>query len=188
MRPSTHSAICAEIQQEHLKRETRWLAERHQLLEQLAAAQREVIDLRAGAHVAGAAGVVEEDLMTKIQAFGLACYMGVPGADQIAMQDEIRAAIRSSLSVWRDINTAPKDGSLFLCWVESVRYEDDEETGDVRAVDVSAPDFGRWSALSEGSDGYYEPLAGLPGDHGAPTHWMPPPASPAPGAAQGEQS
>jgi hypothetical protein len=31
-----------------------------------------------------------EDLMTKIQAFGLACYQHESGAEQIAMQDEIR--------------------------------------------------------------------------------------------------
>lgn len=38
-------------------------------------------------------GTDVEDLMTKIQAFGLACYMHAPGEEQIAMQDEIRAAL-----------------------------------------------------------------------------------------------
>lgn len=32
-----------------------------------------------------------EDLMTEIQAFGLACYTHAPGEEQIAMQNEIRA-------------------------------------------------------------------------------------------------
>ncbi|HEY8878253.1 MAG TPA: hypothetical protein VIN03_11855 [Roseateles sp.] len=105
-----------------------------------------------------------------------------------------RAALNEALAnqspapaqpVWQLIETAPKDGSLFLCWVASVRYDEDPETGEFREVDVSEPDFGRWAGSED--DGYYEPMSGLPGDHGAPTHWMPLPAAPIQAPVTGEQ-
>lgn len=45
-----------------------------------------------------------ENLMTKIQAFGLACYMHEQGAEQIAMQDEILAHLQrdaAELANWK---------------------------------------------------------------------------------------
>lgn len=125
-----------------------------------------------------------EDLMTKIQAFGLACYVRDAGADQIAMQDEIRAdltmlaAAPAAAPAWQPIETAPKDGSLFLCWVLAVRYGETDE-GQQYQEDVSQADFCHWQSHDDAPDGgWFEPCCGQIGDGQDVTHWMPLPAAP----------
>lgn len=76
-----------------------------------------VFDVAAPAVQAPQSAEAVEDLMTKIQAFGLACYQHESGAEQISMQDEIRidlAALAGASSAWQPIETAPKDAQLLL--------------------------------------------------------------------------
>jgi hypothetical protein len=100
--------------------------------------------------------------------------------------DEIAAAVIAkqaaspeSMGVWQDIATAPKDGRIVLYWVASIRFDEDEETGRMREVDVSAVDLGCWMPPHGGGDGYHDPFAGIPGDVGGPSHWQPLPQPPA---------
>jgi len=89
---------------------------------------------------------------------------------------ERAAAPAVSAPAWQPIETAPTDGSTIMYWVSAVRYEEDE-IGGIRSIDVSAPDFGCWVNVAADA-GYHEPFAGIPGDNGSPTHWMPLPAAP----------
>jgi hypothetical protein len=84
---------------------------------------------------------------------------------------------------WRPIATAPKDGSLFLCWVSAVAYGADDE-GQPYQVDVSQADFCQWHGFDEAPDGgWFVPCCGHISDHQRVTHWMPLP--PPPVQAQG---
>lgn len=84
---------------------------------------------------------------------------------------------------WVDIESAPKDGQTLIYWVSSVKYDEDEETGRLREVDVSAVDMGCWVNGGEHGEGYHDPFCGIPGDSGAPTHYMLLPKAPPPPAA-----
>jgi hypothetical protein len=76
---------------------------------------------------------------------------------------------------WQPIETAPKDGSMFLCWVSAVRHTRiDGEFG--LPGDVSEPDFCQWNG--NGGDGYWDNMMGQIGDEYGVTHWMPMPAAP----------
>jgi hypothetical protein len=82
---------------------------------------------------------------------------------------------------WLPIETAPKDGTLFLCWVSAVQHGESDE-GQQYQVDVSQADFCQWHAFEEAADGgWFEPCCGHISDQQAVTHWMPLP--PAPGAS-----
>jgi hypothetical protein len=76
---------------------------------------------------------------------------------------------------WLPIESAPKDGTMFLCWVRSVLRKESDD-GDVVEVDNSSMDFCEWRHFDTG--GFFEPLAGPWGDWQEVTHWMPLPPPP----------
>ena len=88
---------------------------------------------------------------------------------------------------WLDIEKAPKDGSLFLCWVMAITYGETDE-GQQYQQDVSQIDFCQWHAHDEAPDGgWFEPCCGHISDRQDVTHWMPLPEPPpaAPGCPAG---
>jgi Protein of unknown function (DUF551) len=70
---------------------------------------------------------------------------------------------------WMPIDSAPKDGTMFLCWVSAVRYED-----------CSQVDECWWRNGPEGDPelGYFDNACGQIGDSQAVTHWRPLPQPP----------
>ena len=81
-------------------------------------------------------------------------------------------------SQWMPIETAPKDGALFLCWVDAVRCGETDE-GQQYEEDVSQLDFCYWRTQSDTPDGgWFDPCCGQIGDRQRVTHWMPLPAAP----------
>ena len=102
--------------------------------------------------------------------------------------EQVRSIVRAALSThpsapvapagWQPIETAPKDGTLFLCWVSAVQHGESDE-GQQYQVDVSQADFCQWQAFEEAPDGgWFEPCCGQISDQQAVTHWMPLPATP----------
>jgi len=82
------------------------------------------------------------------------------------------------MSTWQPISTAPKDGTLFLCWVKAVRYLDTGE-GWQDQQDVSQVDFCQWRTVADAPDGgYFDPFCGQIADAQHVTHWMPIPPPP----------
>lgn len=89
------------------------------------------------------------------------------------------AAIRDALGGWRPIGEAPRDGSLFLCWVSAVRFGETDE-GHQYQEDVSQVDFCNWRTQADIPDcGWFDPCCGQIGDQQGVTHWQPLPAPPA---------
>lgn len=82
---------------------------------------------------------------------------------------------------WRPIETAPKDGSMFMCWIMGVRYGETDE-GQQYQEDISQVDFCWWR--DNHGNGYFDPACGQIADSQDVTHWMPLPAAP---SAQSEQ-
>ena len=81
---------------------------------------------------------------------------------------------------WQPIETAPKDGSLFLCWVSADRWSSPDGEGSGRSHDVSQIDFCNWRTQRDIPDcGWFEPCCGQIGDAQEVTHWMPLPPPPA---------
>ena len=88
------------------------------------------------------------------------------------------ARIKEANSGWRPIETAPRDGRLFLCWVSAVRYGETDE-GQQCQQDVSQVDFCNWRTQPYHPDcGWFDPCCGQIGDQQGVTHWMPLPAPP----------
>lgn len=77
---------------------------------------------------------------------------------------------------WRPIESAPKDGTMVLCWVSAVQYGETDE-GQQFQRDISQIDFGSWEDGLDGN-GYFDPYCGQIGDQQHVTHWMPLPAAP----------
>jgi hypothetical protein len=92
---------------------------------------------------------------------------------------------------WQPIETAPKDGTMFLCWVGAERWSAIDGEGSGRAHDVSQIDFCWWRRVHESPDGgYFDNASGQFGDSQGVTHWMPLPDAPCAAAirAGGEQT
>lgn len=82
------------------------------------------------------------------------------------------------MSEWQPIETAPRDGSMFLCWVSAVRYGETDE-GQQYAQDVSQVDFCEWRTQVDIPDcGWFDAFCGQIGDQQGVTHWMPLPEAP----------
>jgi hypothetical protein len=84
---------------------------------------------------------------------------------------------RVEKSQWQPIETAPKDGRMFLGWVSAIQYGESDD-GSPYETDVSDHDFCQWRDLPDG--GYFENMMGKVGDASHITHWMPLPAAPTP--------
>ena len=82
---------------------------------------------------------------------------------------------------WLPIETAPKDGTMFLCWVSAERYSQEDGGGSGIGHDVSQIDFCWWRSgpIEMPDAGYFDPSCGQIGDAQAVTHWMPLPKAPA---------
>lgn len=81
---------------------------------------------------------------------------------------------------WQPIETAPKDGTMFLCWVSAERYSAKDGEGSGRTHDVSQVDFCWWrrGPVEMPDAGYFDPACGQIGDAQDVTHWMPLPDAP----------
>jgi len=89
------------------------------------------------------------------------------------------AAAQEQQAGWRDISTAPKDGTMFLCWVGAERWSAMDGGGSGCAHDVSQIDFCWWRRVHESPDGgYFDNASGQFGDSQGVTHWMPFPPAP----------
>lgn len=105
------------------------------------------------------------------------------GFDKATELAEARAVLQAADAVsagagWQPIETAPKDGALFMCWVAAVQYGTNDE-GQQYQIDVSQVDFCQWQSFEEAPDGgWFEPCCGHISDHQRVTHWMPLPAAP----------
>jgi len=105
--------------------------------------------------------------------------MGVDGAQNFSAGELVELANSIAAAQWRPIKTAPKDGSLFLCWVSAVRYAETDE-GQQYQEDASQVDFCSWrdGPSDLPGHGYFDPCCGQIGDSQDVTHWMPLPAAP----------
>ena len=107
-----------------------------------------------------------------------------PLLERIAELERELEAVRKDAG-WRPIETAPKDGTLFLCWVSAVRYGETDE-GQPYQQDVSQADFCNWCTQADIPDcGWFDPCCGQIGDSQAVTHWMPLPLPPDAAKEQG---
>ncbi|CAB3729772.1 hypothetical protein LMG22037_05475 [Paraburkholderia phenoliruptrix] len=79
------------------------------------------------------------------------------------------------MAEWQAIETAPKDGRMFLGWVDAVQYGESDD-GRQFETNVSEHDFCRWNE----HHGYFENMMGTVGDASHITHWMPLPEPPPP--------
>lgn len=88
-------------------------------------------------------------------------------------------------SQWQPIETAPKDGRMFLVWVNASKFGEDDE-GRQLETDCSQVDFAEWR--TEGDVGWVDYFAHPFADQEYATHWMPLPAAPGSTPAPAAQS
>jgi hypothetical protein len=103
---------------------------------------------------------------------------GVEGAPRYAITPINPGVVRAdadTAGAWQSIETAPKDGRMFLGWVDAVQYGESDD-GRQFETDVSDHDFCQWREDHDG--GYFENMMGRVGDASHITHWMPLPAAP----------
>lgn len=93
-----------------------------------------------------------------------------------ALLREAAAALARPADGWLPIESAPKDGTLYLCWVDAIRYGESDDGSQYQA-DVSEVDFGQWRDFETG--GAHMNMMGDIGDGQQITHWMPLPTPPA---------
>jgi len=107
----------------------------------------------------------------QMRAYAMAARAQAPAAPAVAAPEPLR---------WQPIETAPKDGTMFLCWVSAVRYGETDE-GQQYQQDASQIDFCWWRPPFDGvpDSDYFDNASGQVGDSQAVTHWMPLPAAPA---------
>ena len=107
----------------------------------------------------------------------IVCAETTRGRLEAAWLPLITAALANQQGVggWQPIESAPKDGTLYLCWVDAIRYGERDD-GQVDTADVSAVDFGEWRNFETG--GAHINMMGDIGDGQKITHWMPLPAAP----------
>src|SRR3546814_18847299 len=74
------------------------------------------------------------------------------------------------------IESAPKDGSLFLGWVAAERWSAEDGGGSGRSADTSEVDFCQWRNMASG--GFYENMMGQIGDSQDINPWLPLPSMP----------
>lgn len=104
--------------------------------------------------------------------------------DDGAMQAEIErlhAECESlrKVSAWQPIDTVPKDGTMFICWVRAEREYFMDGSASSHVHDVSQVDFCWWRLDDATPDGgYFDPACGQIGDRQDVTHWMPLPEPP----------
>ncbi len=78
---------------------------------------------------------------------------------------------------WRSIETAPQDGSMFLVWIDGVRFGEDDDGNPYQHAEAQV-DFAQWRDYGEhgkGLDCFGDPY---PYDQWGATHWMPLPPPP----------
>jgi hypothetical protein len=83
------------------------------------------------------------------------------------------------MSEWKPIETAPKDGGMFLGWVGAERWSGADGESSGHWHDTSAADFCWWRVVEGSPDGgYFDNASGQIGDSQGVTHWMPLPQPP----------
>ena len=99
-------------------------------------------------------------------------------ADLIERWNTREAALTAAPAAdgWMPIAEAPKDGTLFLCWVSAERWSQEDGEGSGRSADTSEVDFGQWRHFETG--GAFVNMMDQIGDMQDITHWMPLPAAP----------
>lgn len=88
-------------------------------------------------------------------------------------------ASAAAVGEWQPIETAPRDGTLFIGWVAAERWSSIDGEGSGRAHDTSQVDFCWWRRAPEAVfGGYFDNASGRIGDGQDITHWMPLPTPP----------
>lgn len=90
-----------------------------------------------------------------------------------ALREQLRQATTPG---WLPIESAPKDGTMFICFVRAERWSQSDGGGSGRGADTSEVDFCQWK--DSGGSGYFDNMMGQIGDAQEATHWMPLPQPP----------